>query len=628
MCGITGFVGQGNKEILKRMTRSLSHRGPDDEGFFIQKNVGLGHRRLSIIDLTTGHQPVYNEDKTVVTICNGEIYNFKDLRKRLEEKGHKFYTQSDTEVIVHLYEEKGENFLEELNGMFAITLWDEKEKKLILARDRLGKKPLYYSLFSQTLIFGSELKAILVHPKVKKEIDFFSLAKYLNYEYIPSPQTIFKGIYKLGPGEFLVYQKGEVEKKKYWDIKFNSNLKSQISKLKEDELLEGLDRHLERSVKMRLIADVPLGVWLSGGIDSTTITYYAQKNSIKPVKTFSIGFTEPSFDESKYIRKAVNFFKTEHYEKIFTSKDCQDLILGIIEFLDEPLADASVIPTYLLSKFTREKVKVALGGDGGDELFMGYPTFQAHRLATTYKILPSFLRKNLVEPIINHLPTSFRNISFDFKLKRFISGFEEKPEIRDQIWMGSFHPKEFQKLFLPEICQQIQSKNIFENIENYLTKVAQEPLENRLIYLYLKNYLQEDILVKTDRTSMAVGLEVRAPLLDYQLVEFVNSIPSKLKLKGLTTKYLFKKLMEDKIPKECVYRPKKGFGIPIGKWIQNELKIFVLDLFNPTKIKREGIFNFSYINRLFGEHFSGKKDHRKLLWTLILFEIWLEKWGK
>lgn len=628
MCGIVGFVGQGDQEILKKMTSTLKHRGPDDESFFIKDGVFLGHRRLSIIDLTTGHQPIFNEDKNVCIIFNGEIYNFRELRKRLIEKGHQFYTQSDTEVMVHLYEDRGEDFLKELNGMFALALWDDRKEKLILARDRLGEKPLYYSFLGGKLIFASEIKAILVHPKIKRELDHHSLAKYLNYEYIPSPRTIFKNIYKLGPGEYLVYRGGIFEKKKYWDIEFNSKLKTQKSKLSEQDYLEELDENLERSVEMRLVSDVPLGIWLSGGIDSTAIAYYAQKNSPIPIKTFSIGFTDASFDESRYARQAAKFLKTEHYEGAITPQDCLDLIPQIAEFLDEPLADASIVPTYLLSKFTRERVKVALGGDGGDELFMGYPTFQAHKLAKIYGKIPLFLRKNLIKPAVDRLPTSFKNISFDFKLKRFVSGFDYKPETRDQIWMGSFRPEEFKNLLTPAIYQEIKGENIFENIEGYLEKVGEEPLENRLIYLYLKNYLQEDILVKTDRSSMAVGLEVRAPLLDYQLVEFVNSLPYYYKLRGLTTKYLFKKLMENKIPKEIVYRSKKGFGMPVARWLRKELRDFALELFNQAKLKREGIFNHFYINQLLEEHFSGKKDHRKLLWTLMVFEMWYEKWSK
>src|SRR3989344_337726 len=624
MCGITGYFGEGNREILKKMTDSLRHRGPDDEGFYIGERIGLGHRRLSIIDLEGGHQPMTNEDKTIWVVFNGEIYNFQELKEKLEKQGHQFKTKSDTEAIVHLYEEKEEEFLEELNGMFAIALWDEKKEKLILARDRLGEKPLYYVVFNQNLVFGSELKALLAHPLVKKELDLGSLAKYLIYEYAPAPHSILKDIYKLGPGEYLVYKNNQASVKKYWEISFDKNPEN----LTKDEYLGELEKRLEEAVKKRLVADVPLGIFLSGGLDSTSLAYFAQKNSSKRIKTFSIGFVDRSFDESEYARQAARFLKTEHYEKILEPKDCLNLIPQIADFLDEPLADASLVPTYLLSQFTREKVTVALGGDGGDELFMGYPTFQAYRLDRIYQKIPSWLRNYFIQPLIKNLPPSFNNISFDFRLKRFIAGSSFRPEIKNQIWLGSFEPAQLRDLLAPSIYQQIKLNKIFEDIENYLEGVKSKSIENRLIYLYLKNYLQDDILVKTDRASMAVGLEVRAPFLDYTLVDFINSLPTEYKLRGFKTKYLFKELMKNKLPQNIVYRPKKGFGLPIAKWLKNDLKVFVLDSFSESKIKREGIFNFNYIKNLLQEHFSGQKDNRKVLWTLLIFEIWLEKWRK
>ncbi|OGZ32970.1 MAG: asparagine synthase (glutamine-hydrolyzing), partial [Candidatus Portnoybacteria bacterium RBG_13_40_8] len=620
MCGITGYFGEGNREILKKMTDSLRHRGPDDEGFYIGERIGLGHRRLSIIDLEGGHQPMTNEDKTIWVVFNGEIYNFQELKEKLEKQGHQFKTKSDTEAIVHLYEEKEEEFLEELNGMFAIALWDEKKEKLILARDRLGEKPLYYVVFNQNLVFGSELKALLAHPLVKKELDLGSLAKYLIYEYAPAPHSILKDIYKLCPGEYLVYKNNQASVKKYWEISFDKNPEN----LTKDEYLGELEKRLEGAVKKRLVADVPLGIFLSGGLDSTSLAYFAQKNSSKRIKTFSIGFVDRSFDESEYARQAARFLKTEHYEKILEPKDCLNLIPQIADFLDEPLADASLVPTYLLSQFTREKVTVALGGDGGDELFMGYPTFQAYRLDRIYQKIPSWLRNYFIQPLIKNLPPSFNNISFDFRLKRFIAGSSFRPEIKNQIWLGSFEPAQLRDLLAPSIYQQIKLNKIFEDIENYLEGVKSKSIENRLIYLYLKNYLQDDILVKTDRASMAVGLEVRAPFLDYTLVDFINSLPTEYKLRGFKTKYLFKELMKNKLPQNIVYRPKKGFGLPIAKWLKNDLKVFVLDSFSESKIKREGIFNFNYIKNLLQEHFSGQKDNRKVLWTLLIFEIWLE----
>ena len=550
MCGITGYFGEGNREILKKMTDSLRHRGPDDEGFYIGERIGLGHRRLSIIDLEGGHQPMTNEDKTIWVVFNGEIYNFQELKEKLEKQGHQFKTKSDTEAIVHLYEEKEEEFLEELNGMFAIALWDEKKEKLILARDRLGEKPLYYVVFNQNLVFGSELKALLAHPLVKKELDLGSLAKYLIYEYAPAPHSILKDIYKLCPGEYLVYKNNQASVKKYWEISFDKNPEN----LTKDEYLGELEKRLEEAVKKRLVADVPLGIFLSGGLDSTSLAYFAQKNSSKRIKTFSIGFVDRSFDESEYARQAARFLKTEHYEKILEPKDCLNLIPQIADFLDEPLADASLVPTYLLSQFTREKVTVALGGDGGDELFMGYPTFQAYRLDRIYQKIPSWLRNYFIQPLIKNLPPSFNNISFDFRLKRFIAGSSFRPEIKNQIWLGSFEPAQLRDLLAPSIYQQIKLNKIFEDIENYLEGVKSKSIENRLIYLYLKNYLQDDILVKTDRASMAVGLEVRAPFLDYTLVDFINSLPTEYKLRGFKTKYLFKELMKNKSLREKLGR--------------------------------------------------------------------------
>ncbi len=622
MCGIAGFVGSGNQEILEKMTNILRHRGPDDVGFFIEGNVGFGHRRLSIIDLQTGRQPIFSEDKSVAVIFNGEIYNFLELKKELETKGHRFSTNTDTEVIVHLYEEVGEKVFERLNGMFAIALYDKKSNKLLLARDRLGEKPLHYALFNDTFIFGSEIKTILQHPAAKREIDFFSLNKYLVYEYVPCPATIFKNIYKLPAGQYLVFQKGKIEIKTYWDISFNK-----YEELSEPEYLDELDKRLEESVRKRLVSDVPLGVFLSGGLDSTTVSYYAQKASMNPIKTFCIGFDDPSFDESNYASKAAKFLKTDHYQKILTPNDLLNLIPHISEMLDEPLADASIIPTYLLSKFTREKVTVALGGDGGDELFAGYPTFQSYKLAKLYQKIPNFFRLP-INSVINHLPTSFDNISFDFMLKRFILGQEFSPEIRNQIWLSSFLPAEVSHVFSPESQNEISKTDAFSDISAYLKKMGSQSEENRLIYLYLKQYLQDDILVKVDRAAMFASLEVRAPFLNHTFVDFVNSIPFRYKLKGWTTKYLLKKIMADKLPKEIVNRRKKGFGIPVAKWIRGELKDFVLDILSEDQIKKGGLFNYRYVNFLLQEHFSGKTDNRKKIWTLLMFQLWQQKWLK
>jgi len=619
MCGITGYFGQGNEEILRRMTDSLKHRGPDDEGFYFKGQLGLGNRRLSIIDLKTGHQPLANEDKSVWLVFNGEIYNFLELKKDLEKKGHQFQTESDTEVMVHLYEDMGEDFLKELNGMFAIALWDESNKKLILARDRMGQKPLYYCLINQTLIFASELKALFEHPLIKKEIDFDGLNKYLIYEYVPTPQTIIKGVKKLEPGHFLVYQNNQLKKSAYWDIQFNQSFSQKDYLVKFENLLED-------AVTKRLIADVPLGIFLSGGIDSSTIAYFAQKNSLQKIKTFSIGFTDKSFDESAYAEQAAKFLGTEHEHQTCAPTDLLNSIDDIAKINDEPLADASIVPTYLLSKFTRQKVTVALGGDGGDELLAGYSTFLALKFAKLFRYLPRAIRK-IIQKTANCLPVSFDNFSLDFKIKKILSGYDYSPEIQNQIWLGSFTPKENQKLFLPEIAEQINFKQSFSEINQFVDKNRNESLENRLIYLYLKQYLSDDILVKADRASMFASLEVRAPFLDYRLVEYINSLPYNLKLRGWTTKYILKQIMKDKLPANIINRPKKGFGLPVAKWITKELKDFTLDLLNEQSIKKQGIFNYQEIKKLLEDHLTKKADHRKKIWTLIVFQMWQEKWN-
>ena len=622
MCGIAGFHGSGNHEIIKNMTNSLARRGPNDESFYNFANLYFGFRRLSIIDLTTGRQPMSNEDDTVWLIFNGEIYNFLELRTGLEKKGHKFKSKTDTEVIIHLYEEKGEACFDELNGMFALAIWDQKAKKLIVAKDRLGKKPLYYSVINNTFIFASELKAILEHPLIKKEIDYDSLNKYLIYEYVPTPKTIIKNVSKLEPGHFLIWQNNQLTNKEYWDIAFqrvNIDVNNQALVLKE------FDNLLNDSIKRRLVADVPLGVFLSGGLDSSTITYYAAKNLSQQVKTFSIGFSDKSFDETAYADQVAKFLGTDHYHLNCSPSDLLKAMSEVAKINDEPLADASIFPTHLLSQFTRTSVTVALGGDGGDELLAGYPTFQALKLSKLIRLLPLSVIK-ILQVITNQLPVSYNNFSWDFKLKRLLSGYEYWPEIQNQIWLGSFKKEENQSLLSPAISLQVNLEESFIELESLLSKVKSEQLENRLTYLYLKQYLLDDILVKADRASMYNSLEVRAPFLDYRLVDFINSLPFDLKLKGFTTKYILKELMKGKLPDNIINRPKKGFGVPVAKWLNDELKDFTNDLLAGSRLKNQGIFNPDYVNKILVEHRHKKADHRKKIWTLLMFQIWHDTW--
>jgi len=626
LCGICGYLTWGEEvvqeNIIHQMCDVIRHRGPDDEGIYVEKNVGLGMRRLNIIDLVTGHQPIHNEDKTIWVVYNGEIYNFWELREDLEKIGHHFYTRTDTEVIVHLYEDLGTRCVEKFNGMFGFCLWDKNQHLLFLARDRIGVKPLHYTQVNSQFIFGSEIKSILVHPDVKREVDLLSLSKYLTFEYIPAPNTIFKGIKKLLPGYLMtVNLDGQVKIEQYWDVRFRHAEKIRS----EEEYCEELLALLTASVKRRLISDVPLGVFLSGGIDSSTITALMSELAPGHVKTFSIGFEDQSFDESKYARQVARYFATSHYEDILSPNKMLELVPAIADVLDEPLGDASIIPTYLLSQFTRKHVTVALGGDGGDELFAGYPTYQAHRLAHFYEKIPYSIRQKLIEKAIMRLPVSTANISFDFQAKKFISGIPYSPEVRHYIWLGSFPPPEKKVLLSTEICDILKGSDSFEDIHTYLAKNDCLCLLDKLLYLDMKFYLQEDILAKVDRASMANSLEVRVPFLDYTFVEFVAKLPPQLKLKGLTTKYIFKKAVKDLLPKGIAGRKKKGFGIPIARWFKNELKGFVLDVFAEDKINREGYFHYAYIKRLLDEHFEGKKDNRKQLWTLLVFELWYDK---
>ncbi len=623
MCGIAGFIGKGSEQDLKNMIQAVSHRGPDDRGFFLRDSIGLAHARLSIIDLSpAGHQPMADEDQKIWLTFNGEIYNFKELRKELEKTGkYKFRSRTDTEVIIYAWREYGEKMFEKLDGMFALALYDVEKETLILACDRLGKKPLFWSVQNGTLFFGSELKALMAHGLFRRELDFDSLDKYLFYEYVPAPHSIFKNTQKLEPATYLVYKNGNIRKEKYWEINFDS-----IS-INEKEAKDELDSLLSDAVKKRLVADVPIGILLSGGLDSSTIAYYAQRLNSEKIKTFSIGFREKSFDESAYAKLVADFLQTDHYHAVFTPENVLELIPLIAEVLDEPMADPSILPTHLLSRFARQKVTVALSGDGNDELMAGYNTFQAHHLARFYTKIPFFIRQTAVK-LIERIPASEKNFSFEYSVKKFTSDFEGRPESRHHRWMASFNDHEREFLYTPEIRKTINLNNAASMLDTYLVNINEASLENKILCLYLKTYLPNDILVKTDRASMKIGLEVRCPFLDRQVVEFVNSLPYDYKYRGFSGKYILKKLMKDKLPPSIVSRPKKGFGIPLARWLKHELKPLCEELLSPEKLKRQGIFDADAVQLIKAEHYAGRKDRRKELWTLIVFQLWFDRWFK
>lgn len=629
MCGIAGFVVSGHApempdHVLRRMTQTIAHRGPDDEGFHIQNGVFLGHRRLSIIDLTTGHQPLYNEDNTVVTIFNGEAYNYIELISELKAAGHTFRTHSDTEVLVHGYESWDTGMFGRLNGMFAFAIWDDRQKRLLLARDRMGKKPLYYAETKDGLVFGSELKALLVHPWIDRSLDLRSMRKYLLFDYIPAPSSILTAVKKLPAGWYLEWRDGRIRAcQPYWDMRF-----PEAPERSETELAHQLWDLLMDSVRLRLRSDVPLGVFLSGGIDSScVVALMAEQMAAEQINTFSIGFADKSFDESREAELVARHFGTQHRTRILEPNTMLDLIPGILHTLDEPMADASLIPTYLLSGFAREHVTVALGGDGGDELFLGYPTFAAHKVAQFLSHLPTQITTGFLPKLAERLPVSTKNISFDYKVKRLLLGMRYGSFSSHFVWIGAFDPARQQSLLTPEVLEVTKDLDLFEDVDQHRLRVVARDDFDTLSYLYSKLYMGDDILVKVDRASMAHALETRAPLLDYRVVEFAASLPTRLKLRGWTMKYLLKKMLRNRLPDAILDRPKKGFGIPLADWLKGPLLPWARDLLSPTEVRRGGLFRQDYVDTLFQEHLAGTADHRKLLWSLIVFQLWQRNYG-
>ena len=641
MCGICGYItigppGQGGRpdreeDLIEAMCEVLRHRGPDEEGSFSDGSVALGHRRLSIIDLESGRQPLFSEDRNVVLVCNGEIYNHLDLRPELQGLGHRFSTNSDNEVLIHAYEQWGEDLFSRINGMFAFAIYDRHRRVLLLGRDRMGKKPLYYTLQGSTFVFASEIKALALHPAVRPELDIVSLCKYLAHEYVPTPRSILKGVMKLPGGSYLRLglDRGGVDVREYWTCEYGPPPPERAGPDEArdpDYYCERIETLLREAVSRRLMSDVPLGVFLSGGIDSSLVVYFMSR--ILPpeqIKTFSIGFEERSFDERRFARTVAQSFGTDHYEEVFGPSAMLSLLDDVVANLDEPFADASVLPTFLLSRFTRQEVTVALGGDGGDELFAGYPTFQAHRIAGPV-VLPSILKDALLG-LAHLIPVSTKNISREFQIKQFLRGMCYAPEVRNQVWLGAFTPPALTRLLRREVYEEGTREGLYSEIESYLDHVGSRERFDRILYLYTRMYLQDDILVKVDRASMANSLEVRAPFLDVNVVDFCNRIPWRLKLRGLTTKYILKRAMQGRLAEEIVHRPKKGFGIPIARWFKSELKEQLLEALDERRIRSEGLFEAAYVTRLVDEHLAGKRDHRKLLWTLFMFQKWREQWG-
>jgi len=624
MCGICGVYFQDKQKLLDEpiltgMRDSMRLRGPDSAGNYLQPGIALGHRRLSIIDLDLGHQPMTNVDESLWLTYNGEIYNFQEIRKGLEAKGHPFKTNSDTEVILHAYEEYGRECVKLFNGMFSFAIYDAKEHSLFLARDRLGIKPLYYFQGSHFFAFASSLKALLNHPDIPAEIDPHALSEYLLFEYVPAPLSMIKNIRKLMPGHTALIQGERVQIEKYWDLQYREQKEKSFSAYQEE-----FQCLIKDSVKKRLISDVPLGMFLSGGIDSSAILSYMSELGHRPLKTFSIGFNENSFNELHHARRVAQVFETDHHEMLVTPQKLIDLFPKVLEGIDDPLGDPSAVPTYLVSQLARNHVTVCLSGDGGDELFAGYPTYQALKLWKLFSKFPKSIQK-LFSSMIFKMPTSFHNISLDYKLKKFMEGMPFPIEQANILWKGAFLPDEKNQILSSDFLAQLDSKKDYFSLDPYLKEFKGSDLLNKLLFLDTKVYMQDDILAKVDRMSMANSLEVRVPFLDHNIAEFAARLPVNYKLKGFKTKYIVKQAMKERLPSDIIQRKKKGFGIPFAKWVAEEvLKKFVLDTFSEARNKANNIINFDCLDKIMHDHLAKVRDSRKPLWTILIFLIWLD----
>jgi asparagine synthase (glutamine-hydrolysing) len=624
MCGIVGFVNKQENQIdrvlLEKMNSCIVHRGPDEDGFYVNENVALAMRRLAIIDLSSGQQPIYNQNKTKAIVFNGEIYNFHELRADLEKRGHKFYTHGDTEVIIHLYDEYGADCVSHLRGMFAFAIWDTQEKSLFIARDRVGKKPLLYSYQPNgNLIFGSEFRALLAHPDISKEIDYEAIHHYLSYLCVPAPLTAYKQIRKLEPGHWLLWKNGEIKTNRYWTPDFHNKIKISETEAEEETL-----RILREATKMRMISEVPLGAFLSGGVDSSIVTALMAETSEKAVKTFSIGFEEEDYSELKYAKKVAEHIGAEHHEFI-VKPNAVEILPTLVEHYGEPYADSSAIPTYYVARETRKHVTVALNGDGGDESFAGYERYLAMRLSEKYHRIPALVRKGLIETAVKMLPVSELKRSRARDLKRFVKAASLPKVERYFQWVSAIDRQTKENLYTKDFRQKIKNSDSSVFLQNWFAKSNGNGIVDATMLTDQMTYLPNDLLVKVDIASMANSLEARSPLLDHKVIEFAASLPENIKLKGSENKSLLKKVGSRLVPPEVLYRKKMGFGVPIANWFRNDLKDYLRENLLSEKFVKRGIIERSPTAKLISEHISGEKDNASPLWTLLMLELWFQR---
>ena len=623
MCGIAGIVRNDRSDVdqalLARMCAAIRHRGPDDDGFYVNGPVGLGMRRLAIIDLKSGQQPIHNQDRTAWIVFNGEIYNYRELRDKLEKLGHTFYTNSDTEAIIHAYDQYGADCPKHLRGMFAFAIWDERTQELFLARDRVGKKPLLYAQVNGQFIFGSEFSALLLHPDIGRDIDIEALHHYLSFMCVPAPLTAYQAIRKLEPGHSLRWRRGEIEIERYWQPDFSKKID-----ISEEEAGERAIEILRDAVKVRLMSEVPLGAFLSGGIDSSAVVALMSAESSVPVKTFSIGFEEQDFSELHHARRVAEHVGADHHEFV-VRPDALEVLPILVEHYGEPYADSSAIPTYYVARETRKHVTVALNGDGGDESFAGYERYAAMRLAERYHRIPAVLRETVVRQAIELLPSSETKRGRVRDVKRFIQAASLPKVERYLRWVSVFDAKAKQDLYSENFRQQTQSVSATNMLESWFARANGSGIVDAALLTDIMTYLPNDLLVKVDIATMANSLEARSPFLDHQVIEFAASLPERFKLRGLTTKYLLKRMLKKLLPAENLERRKMGFGVPIGHWFRGQLQPFLRETLLAEAALKRGLFQPETVKRLVEQHTRGERDYSHQLWTLLMLELWFQR---
>jgi asparagine synthase (glutamine-hydrolysing) len=624
MCGIVGIVNLDGRAadpaLLGRMNEAIHHRGPDEDGYYVKENVGLAMRRLAIIDLSGGQQPIANEAGTAWIVYNGEVYNYREVKKALEARGHRFHTDCDTEVVLHAYEEYGADCPKHLRGMFAFAVWDERRRELFVARDRVGKKPLLYAKTPDSFVFGSEFSALLLHPSVGREVDRGAIHDYLSFMCVPAPLTAYKDIRKLEPGHSLTLKaSGEIKTERYWQPDFNKKLK-----ITEEEAGERALELLREAVRVRLMAEVPLGAFLSGGIDSSTVVALMAEESTTPVKTFSIGFEEQDFSELHHARRVAERVGAEHHEFV-VRPDALEVLPTLVEHYGEPYADSSAIPTYYVSRETRRHVTVALNGDGGDECFAGYERYAAMRLSERYRKLPGALREGVIRQAVGLLPSSEVRRGRVRSLKRFLRAASLPPVERYLQWVSVFDGEAKGDLYSEEFSRETEGRDVRRWLAPWFARAVGAGVVDASLLTDTMTYLPNDLLVKVDIASMAVSLEARSPFLDHHVIEFAASLPESLKLRGLTTKYILKKTLTKLLPPENLKRGKMGFGVPVGHWFRGEMQGFLRENLLSERSARRGLFRPDAVRRLVELHTRGERDYTHQLWTLLMLELWFQR---